>query len=160
MSSTAATAVLRDAPASAAPLLLYDGDCGLCTRSVQWILDHDVRPHRGGDLRFAPIQGATAAPILARHGIAPSAVLGWETMVLVLDPGGPAERVVTYSDSVLSVARYLGGPWRLLATLGWLAPRPLRDAAYKLVARNRLRIAGPPTHCRRPSKAERARFLT
>lgn len=44
-------------------LMLYDGDCGLCQKSVQWLLDHDTE----GKLRFAPLQGETAQPILEAH---------------------------------------------------------------------------------------------
>ena len=44
-----------------APLVLYDGNCGLCARSVRWILDHE----RDHDIVFAPLQGPTAA--LARE---------------------------------------------------------------------------------------------
>ena len=46
-----------------APLLLYDGTCGFCAASVQWVLRHDRR----GTLLFAPLQGETARPILERH---------------------------------------------------------------------------------------------
>ncbi|MEM9863097.1 MAG: DCC1-like thiol-disulfide oxidoreductase family protein [Myxococcota bacterium] len=34
-----------------------------CQKSVQWLLDHDTE----GKLRFAPLQGETAQPILEAH---------------------------------------------------------------------------------------------
>ena len=52
-----------DAPSLPPRLVLYDGMCGLCDKSVQWLLDHDP----DGKLRFAPLQGPTAASILERH---------------------------------------------------------------------------------------------
>lgn len=138
-------------------LLLYDGECGLCATSVQWILEHDLRPRRGPRLRFAALQGETAAPILPRQELAPGPS-GFDTLILVADAHRPGERALVRSDAVLSILRYLGGPWRLLGVLGALVPRPLRDAAYKVVANNRLRF-GRPDSCRRPRKDERARFL-
>ena len=36
----------------------------------------------------------------------------------------------------------LGGWWRVLATIGTVVPRPIRDAAYDLVARVRYRVFG------------------
>ena len=149
------------APAQAIPpgaaLLLYDGECGLCATSVQWILEHDLRPRRGPRLRFAPLQGPTAAPILPRQELVPGPN-GFDTLILVTDPHRAGERALVRSDAVLSILRYLGGPWRLLGVLGALVPRPLRDAAYKVVANNRLRF-GRPDSCRRPRKDERGRFL-
>lgn len=151
----------RDASATALPLvLLYDGTCGLCARSVQWILEHDQGPRRGGDvLRFAPLQGETAAPVLARHGISPHPDRGFESLVLVRDLGGPRERVLTHSDAAIGIGRYLGARWAPLARLAGLIPRGLRDLGYALVARNRFRMFGGVDACRIPKAGERKRFL-
>ena len=35
------------------PLILYDRTCGLCARSVRWILEHE----RDHEIVFAPLQG-------------------------------------------------------------------------------------------------------
>lgn len=55
-----------------------------------------------------------------------------------------------FSDGWITVARALGFPF---SQLGWLlkfVPRPLRDAVYRMVARNRYRIAGKKTSCGLP----------
>lgn len=143
-------------------LLLYDGACGLCARSVQWVLEHDPleRPRRRGApaLRFAPLQGETAAPLLVRHGLQPGAQ-GFDSMVLVRDPGGPGERVLLRSDAAVGIGRYLGGRWAALARLATLVPRALRDGVYGVIARNRLRLFGAADACRVPRRDERGRFL-
>lgn len=144
------------APVAAPWVLLYDGECGLCARAVQWTLERDVRART---LRFAPLQGDTARPILARHGIAPHPERGFDSLVLVEDLGGPRERVLVRSDAALAIGRYLGGGLGWLARLAALVPRPLRDAVYHLIARNRLRFFGAADACRVPRGAERARFL-
>ena len=40
------------------PIVLYDGTCGLCHRSVQWLSRRDR-----GQLWYAPLQGETAAAL-------------------------------------------------------------------------------------------------
>jgi predicted DCC family thiol-disulfide oxidoreductase YuxK len=147
-------------PRTGLPLvLLYDGTCGLCARSVQWILERDPGPRRGDVLRFAPLQGDTAAPVLARHGIAPHPERGFESLVLVHDLGGPRERVLTHSDAAIGIGRYLGARWAPMARLAGLLPRGLRDLGYSLVARNRFRMFGTVDACRIPKAGERKRFL-
>lgn len=141
---------------SADLVLLYDGECGLCARSIQWVLERDLRQR---SMRFAALQGDTAAPVLSRHGVAPHPQRGFESLVLVQDLGGPRERVLTRSDAALAIGRYLGGRHAALARLAGLIPRSLRDLAYGLVARNRLRFFGGADACRVPRGEERKRFL-
>jgi len=116
------------------PLLLFDGDCAFCARSVQFILRRDRR----GTLCFASRTGVTARAIETRH---PS-LAGVDSLVWV-DADGGAERVLVRSDAAFAVARYLGGPWAAMAAVGAVIPRPLRDAAYDMVARHRKRFGGP-----------------
>ena len=140
--------------AQQAPLLLYDGDCALCSRSVKWVLARDP----GGALRFAPLQGQTARPVLLRLGRDPDAP-DLDTVLLVLDPGGPGERALERSSAAVGLLRYLGGRWRVLGSLLWLVPRPLRNLGYRLVARNRKKLVAGPATCPVPPAGERKRFL-
>lgn len=131
------------------PVLLYDGACGLCSRTVQLVLRHD----RDGRLRFAPLDGPFASSLRNRH----PALAAVDSLVWVEAPQGSGpERVLTGSEAALRVAAYLGGLWRL-AALARVVPRRLRDAAYGLVARHRHHLAAPA--CVVSSPAERARFL-
>ena len=59
-----------------APIVLYDGECGLCHRSVKFILDHEA----DHELRFAPLQGEVAAELRA---ILPTIPANVDTVVLV-----------------------------------------------------------------------------
>jgi predicted DCC family thiol-disulfide oxidoreductase YuxK len=134
-----------------APLLLYDGTCGFCAASVQFILRHE----RHGVLRFAPLQSELAAAIRGRH----PELEGVDSMVWVENGGeGRGERVAVRSDAALEVARYLGWPWRALGA-GWLVPRGLRDAVYDLVARHRHRLFSDPEACYLPPSDVRSRFI-
>ena len=131
------------------PILLYDGDCAFCARSVQFLLRHDRRRL----VRFAARQGAVGRALEARHpGLAAVDSLLW------VEADAGAERVAVRSDAALAAARYLGGGWAALARVGGLVPRPLRDAVYALIARNRHRLGGAAA-CVVFSAEERARVL-
>ena len=133
------------------PVLLYDGTCGFCAESVQLVLRHDRRR----TLRFASLQGAFGVEVRARH----PELAGADTVVWV-DPafGERGERVLLRSDAALRVAAYLGG-WFHLVRVAAILPRPLRDAAYDLVARHRHQLTGDGPNCLVPAPEARARFL-
>ncbi len=134
-------------------LLLYDGTCGFCAESVQFVLEHDSRSRT---LRFASLQGPTGTDVRGRH-----ADLDAADSVIWYEPGSPGERdvILVRSSAVLRVLRYLGGPWRVLAWLGALVPRPLRDGVYDFVARHRHKLVRGAPVCVIPSEGQRARFI-
>ena len=138
----------RDRPPD---LVLFDGVCGLCDRLVRWLVSID----REGRLRFAPLQGATAAPILARH----PAIADVDSLVWVRGAGTASEAVAARSASVVAALRALGGVWRLVAGFLWVIPRPIRDRLYDAFARRRYRWFGRLDSCRLPTTAEADRFL-
>lgn len=145
----------RLTPPDSRPLLLYDGECGLCDRTVQTILDLD----RVGVIRLAALQGETGREVLLRHGLDPSPADGFKTLILVTGFRGPRERLRKESSAVLQLGRALGGRSRVLARFGECVPSFMRDAAYRLVARNRHSLFPPPDTCRLPTPEVRARFL-
>lgn len=134
------------APAIPAPILLYDGTCGLCDAAVQWVLDRD----RHGVFRFAALQGATAQALRERH---PSLPVDLSTMVLV-----HGDRLYLRSEAAFQVASLLPAPWSWFALLRWV-PRPLTDLVYRLVASVRYRLFGTVSACRLPPPSVRARFM-
>jgi predicted DCC family thiol-disulfide oxidoreductase YuxK len=128
-------------------LVLYDGECGLCDRTVQFLLRHDHK----GVLVYAPLQGETARPFVGDH----SAI---DTMMLVekLDDG--STRVSKRSRGVFRTLAKLGGIWRVLSWLRIL-PAFLSDLGYRFVAHNRIKWFGRVDACRLPSPEVRQRFL-
>jgi predicted DCC family thiol-disulfide oxidoreductase YuxK len=132
-----------------APVLLYDGVCGFCNKSVQLILDRDRR----GEMRFAALQSDYGAAIVARH----PELRGVDSVVFVEREGG-GERVYTRSDAALKVASYLGGFWKVLLAAK-VVPRRVRDYFYDLFARNRYRLFGKYDSCMLPPPEVRSRFL-
>ncbi len=136
------------------PVLLYDGVCNFCDHSVSFILRHDRSPIGAGQLRFAALESALGAQIVARH----PELAGIDSVVWVESRTGGGERVLVRSDAALRVARDLGRPWSL-AAITRVIPRAARDFLYDLFARWRYRIFGKLDACRLPPPAWRARFL-
>jgi predicted DCC family thiol-disulfide oxidoreductase YuxK len=128
------------------PVVLFDGVCNLCTASVAFILARD--PERR--FRFASLQSDAGRRLLERHGLPPDELA---TVVVVADG-----RALTRSDAALRIARGLGGAWPVLGVLR-VVPRPLRDAVYGVVARNRYRWFGRRESCMLPTPELRSRFL-
>ena len=128
-------------------IVFYDGTCGFCDWSVQWLLRHD----KTGAFVFAPLQGSTAE----RYGVSPE---GHDpTSVVLVLPGATPTRLER-SDAVLTILARLGQPWRALSLARWI-PRFLRDPFYRLFARYRYVVAGKIDACRIPSPEDRPRFL-
>lgn len=127
------------------PIVLYDGQCGLCHHSVRWLMRRD-----GGTLYYAPLQGPTAAHLRTLHPRIPEQL---ETVVLV-----EAGRAHLRSKAFLHAAHHLTRPWRWAYHWRWL-PAPLLDLGYRLIARFRYRLFGHYDECRLPSQDERRRLL-
>src|SRR5687768_3521293 len=116
---------------SSNPILLYDGVCGFCNKSVQMIIAHDKK----GLLKFAPLQSRYGQEVTARHNLQNI------DSVIFVDNSSGAERVFLRSSAALRIADYLGGWWKLLLAF-YIVPRPLRDFSYDLFATYRYRFFG------------------
>lgn len=147
---TAAEAPATQSMPADAPVLVYDGDCAFCARSVQFLLRHDRRR----TVRFAARDG-----VFGRAVRAGDPTLAAVDSLLWIEGAGAGAAVRTHSDAALAAARYLGGGWALLGALGGLVPRPLRDAVYRLIARNRHRLGLGAAACVVFTPDERARTL-
>jgi predicted DCC family thiol-disulfide oxidoreductase YuxK len=125
-------------------VIYFDGVCGLCNGFVDFVMARD----RSRGFRFAALQGSTATARFGDPGdVDPSTILFEEDGV-----------VYEKSTAALRILSRLGGPWALVAVFG-LVPRPVRDAVYDWVARNRYGWFGRRDTCRLPSAEERAVFL-
>ncbi|MFQ5525038.1 MAG: DCC1-like thiol-disulfide oxidoreductase family protein [Thermoanaerobaculia bacterium] len=131
-------------------LVLYDGVCGLCDRTVQFLLEED----RAGVLSFAPLQGSTAAEL--RESIGRDADMS--TMLFVEDHDAARHRVTSRSTGVLRMLDAVGGFWRVVSWLR-IVPRPIRNSVYRVISRYRYAWFGKFDSCKLPAAETRQRFL-
>lgn len=111
------------------PLILFDGYCVLCNRSVQF-LQARQRPET---LEYASQQSARGQQALAGCGLSTATI-----DMLVLSEDG---RCYLRSTAALRALRYLRFPWPLLFAF-ILVPPFLRDPVYNFIAHNRYRWFG------------------
>jgi predicted DCC family thiol-disulfide oxidoreductase YuxK len=133
-------------PSNRHPIILFDGDCVLCSGFARFVIRHDS----AGRFRLATMQVPIGQAILAELGLPLSA---WESNVLIEDG-------VAYlkSTAFLRVVRHLDRPWPLLA-LSACVPIAARDRLYDIVARTRYRVFGRRTSCFVPGPEIASRFL-
>lgn len=131
-------------------IVLYDSECGVCNRLVDWLIQRD----RHRRLTFASLQGSTAQGLRSRQPTIPSQA---NTLVLVWG-AEPDEQVLLRTRAVLGVLALLPWPWRALSPLRVLPP-VLLDPPYRLFAAVRRRLAPAPNgQCKRRT-SEEGRFL-
>ncbi|MEH6661367.1 MAG: DCC1-like thiol-disulfide oxidoreductase family protein [Parasphingorhabdus sp.] len=116
------------------PLVVFDSDCILCSRSMRilaWMDRRDI-------FRLTPAQGKLGEAIYRALDMP---IDNYETFLLV-------ERSLVWgkSDAILRMVYRLGWPWRALGLLR-IIPRSVRDSVYTLIARHRYRIFGRRQAC-------------
>lgn len=114
--------------------LFFDGDCGMCTRAVYFIL----KLNRTGELRAAPLQGGGVAE---RLGIPESQILDaarWH------DASGDVFARAEAMNAALSAALGTRLPLLLYRIPGI---RALQEAVYRFVAEHRHRFPGTTPYC-------------
>src|SRR5690554_106036 len=126
-------------------IVVFDGICSFCSGAVQFILKYDV----DGRLAFAPMQSRAGRELLEAHGLDPADV---QTFLFVR-----GSKAFVRSDAALEIAGYLPH-WRWLRFFRFV-PRPVRDVAYSIIARNRYRWFGRREVCFIPPPEDRHRFL-
>ena len=133
-------------PAAAHGVVLFDGTCAFCERSVRFIATRD----RAAYFRYGASQTPAAAALLARYGTSREAA---RSLILIEDG-----RVYLRSTAVLRIARRMTSPWRWAGVL-LVVPLPIRDAVYRVVAAIRHRLAGTSNACEVPPQEIRDRLI-
>ena len=127
-------------------IVLFDGTCAFCERSVVFMAKRDP----AGYFRFGASQSPAGEALLARYGVNRDSA---RSIILIED-----EQVYLRSTATLRMAGHLTFPWSLCRFF-LVVPRPIRDAAYRVVAAIRLRLAGRSNACEIPPPEIRERLL-
>ncbi|RMH69309.1 MAG: DUF393 domain-containing protein [Gemmatimonadetes bacterium] len=114
-------------------MILFDGTCGLCQRSVLFVAKHDLQRR----FRFVPVQSEAGQALLMHSGLSPD----YAKSVVLLR----GDRVYLKSSAILHIVRYLRFP----LSLGFvfiIVPQRVRDYVYDVIATRRHRVcpANPP----------------
>ncbi len=130
-------------------IVFYDGECGLCQRSVQWLLNRDKKRI----LLYAPLQGETAKELLTTAEL-PEGL----DSIIYFQEEEKNNVVKWYSNAFLDLLHLLPFPW-FLGRIFLLVPRFIRDGVYRFIAKNRIKWFGKSDACRLPTEEEQLRFL-
>jgi predicted DCC family thiol-disulfide oxidoreductase YuxK len=128
------------------PILIFDGNCVLCSTFVQFILRTDKRRR----FRLLSAQSLLGTALYRHLGLAS---VDYETNILLEDGHAWLK-----SEGLIRVFERLGFPCSLMS-IGRLLPRPIRDWLYERIARNRLRWFGVRETCYLPDPSQADRFL-
>ena len=127
-------------------IILFDGFCNLCSKSVQFIIRRDPKAH----FRFSSLQSETGKNLLKEYQLK-----GDQPDSVILIENG---KVFDKSTAALRICRKLNNGWPLLSVF-LLVPPFFRDYIYSWIAHNRYRWFGKRTVCWLPSEWDRGRFL-
>lgn len=127
------------------PVLFYDGNCGFCQQSVQFILQHE----RAEEIYFAALDSELANLLKKQHPNLQSI-----DSIVVLK----GKELLVESDAVFALTTYLKAPYRY-TKYAHFVPRTFRDYVYRLIAKHRHRLIRQNESCFLPSPQQRKRFL-
>ena len=128
-------------------IVLFDGVCVFCNKSVNFIIRHDRR-----DLfRFAPLQSEIGKTLVAQYGLDPACL----DSVVLIENG----RAYVKTSAALHICRNLDRMWPLM--FGFIImPAFIRDVAYDIIAKYRYRWWGKLDACTVPTLEVRRKFLS
>lgn len=128
------------------PVILFDGVCNLCNSVVKLVIRQDKKAY----FKLAALQSRAGQELLQKHALPQK---DFETFLLI-----ERGKVYQQSEAALRVAKHFSWYWQWTQAL-WLLPAPLRNAAYRFIARRRYRWFGKKEVCMIPAPDIKQRFL-
>lgn len=125
-------------------IVLFDGVCNFCNSSINFIIKRDKK----GYFKFAPLQSEIAQKLVGDK------TKPMPESVILIEKGKAYDR----SSAALLIAKKLNGLWPVLYIF-IIVPKPIRDAVYNLIGRNRYKWFGKTEACMIPTPEVRSRFL-
>ncbi|MBO0960224.1 thiol-disulfide oxidoreductase DCC family protein [Neobacillus sp. MM2021_6] len=126
-------------------IILFDGVCNLCDRSVQFIIKRDPQ----GKFKFAALQSEIGQELLKKHGFKSNI-----SSFVLIENG----KVYVKSGAAIRVSKQLYGIWKM-STIFLVIPPFIRDKLYDVIAKNRYKWFGKKDSCLLPSPKWKNRFL-
>jgi predicted DCC family thiol-disulfide oxidoreductase YuxK len=128
-------------------VLLFDGICNLCNRSVKFVSKRDKKKI----IFYASLQSDCGKQLLEQYGLTAT----MPDSLVWIEQG----KAYIKSTAVLKLSRHLTAAWPIVY---WfiIIPRPIRDAVYNWVSANRYHWFGKLDTCMMPDAALQKRFLS
>ncbi|MFT4754472.1 MAG: putative DCC family thiol-disulfide oxidoreductase YuxK [Salibacteraceae bacterium] len=126
-------------------VILFDGYCGLCNKSVDWLIQRNTLH----TFKFSPLQGefAKTLPLIDIDLNQPNSLVVWEKNMVFQKTSG-----------VFQILKKLPFPWKLFLLFS-IIPSFISDYVYDIVATNRYRWFGKSESCRIATPLERSYFI-
>ncbi|WP_068472938.1 thiol-disulfide oxidoreductase DCC family protein [Saccharicrinis aurantiacus] len=128
-----------------ASIILFDGNCGFCSKSVLFIIKHDKK----GIFKFASLQSEFGKLMLDKFSLEKNT----ESVVLIKN-GAAFQK----SAAALKVAKEFTWPLKLLYTF-IIIPPFIRDFIYDIIAKNRHYILPKKQVCDLHNTKYSSRFI-
>lgn len=127
-------------------IVFYDGDCGFCSNTVNFIMDNE----KGENTFFCTLQSDFAKELFKSRNIS----IKLDTLYY-LDNG----HLYSKFSAFVMLSKNLKSPLKYFYYFRFIFPQKFGDFFYDIVANNRYKIAGKSDSCRLPSTEERRRFI-
>lgn len=128
------------------PILLFDGECGFCNKTVQFFLKKEKSSKR---MHFAPLESEIGQALRAYFEIDPKI----DSIILIKD-----HSAFIKSCAALRLAPFMKAPWSF-AIAFVIIPAFLRNMVYDFIAKRRKKIFGRVESCALLAKEDKKRFL-
>ena len=127
------------------PILLFDGECGFCNRTVQFFLQRE----KNKKMHFAPLQSPVGMQLRKYFEVDPKI----DSLILIKNHSAYIK-----SCAALRLTPYMKGLWPVLVVFVAIPPF-LRNIVYDFIARRRKKIFGRVESCALLMNEDRSRFL-
>lgn len=127
------------------PILLFDGECGFCNKSIQFLLKREKNKR----LHFAPLQSEVGQVLRNYFEI------GAKTDSIILIKNHSA---YIKSCAALRLTLYMKGLWPAMMVFVIIPPF-LRNLVYDFIAKRRMKWYGRVENCALLTREDQGRFL-
>ncbi len=122
-------------------LILFDGECILCNKAVQFIIKRDTKEI----FKFASLQSTYGKELLRKIG---GDQTPWNSLVLI-----EGSQYYLKSEAVLKILKEIGG-FSIVFHLLRLLPQNILDKLYMITAKIRYKLFGRTNSCTIYQKSE------
>ncbi|MFC4632619.1 thiol-disulfide oxidoreductase DCC family protein [Dokdonia ponticola] len=127
-------------------IILFDGDCSFCDRTVNFLFDHNTKR----TLYFTSQQSVLGKALLEKNN------LPTDLNTIYFYANG---KVYQKADAFFSIAKELDGICTYFSYVQRIVPKKLADWCYDRIAKRRHLLLGKKDSCRLMTKEEQQYFL-